>query len=71
MIKICNKCLDELCCLQEDKPVLHGISALTILKNQRALCAVSDNPECQLKQLMDSWLADPLFSLNCCYYSNV
>lgn len=32
MIKICNKCLDELCCLQEDKPVLHGISALPYLK---------------------------------------
>lgn len=40
MIKMYNKCLDGLCCLQKDKPVLHGISALPYLKNQRALCAV-------------------------------
>lgn len=54
MIKICNKWLDGPCCLQKDKPVLHGISASPYVKNQRALCAVSDNPECQLKQLLDS-----------------
>lgn len=60
MIMIHNKWLDGPCCLQ-DQPVLHNISALPYLGNQRALCAVSDNPECQLKQLLDSGLAVPFF----------
>lgn len=54
VIKMGSKWLDGLHCLQKDKPVLHGISALPYFQNQRALCAVSDNPECQLKQLLDS-----------------
>lgn len=52
MIKIHDKWLDGPCCLQ-DKPVLHGISALFM----------SDNPECQLKQLLYNGLADPIFPL--------
>lgn len=54
MVKVGNKWQDGFCCLQKDKPVLHGISALPYLESERALCAVSDNPECQLKQLLDS-----------------
>lgn len=41
MIKICNKCLDGPCCLQKNKPVLHGISALPYLKKSKSsVCCV-------------------------------
>lgn len=45
MIKIGNKWLDGLCCLQKSKPVLHSISALPTFKIKElcVLCQTIQN----------------------------